>query len=128
MNGPFSEQEVKDLAKNSRFRPLLDRVLVLRDKSETQSKGGIIFPDIAIERKPRGTIIAVGPGAWGDTRWTENKRQPMGVKVGDYVTFEPFAGMDNLYTRERDGFGRETRDGEELLLMREGSILGVVDR
>ena len=92
------------------FRPLHDRVLVRRiDESETTA-GGIIIPDTAKEKPMEGEIIAVGNGAIGD----DNDRIPLEVKPGDHILFGKWSGSE------------VTIDGEELLIMKESDILGVM--
>jgi len=94
------------------IRPLHDRVLVRRIEDETVSAGGILIPDNAKEKPSRGEVLAVGNGKHldnGDVR-------PMGVKVGEKVLFSKFSG------------GHEVKvDGEELLVMREDDIVGIIE-
>ena len=93
------------------FRPLHDRVLVRRiDESETTA-GGIITPDTAKEKPMEGEIIAVGNGAIGD----DNDRIPLEVKPGDHILFGKWSGSE------------VTIDGEELLIMKESDILGIIE-
>ena len=93
------------------FRPLHDRVLVRRiDESETTA-GGIIIPDTAKEKPMEGEIIAVGNGAIGD----DNDRIPLEVKPGDHILFGKWSGSE------------VTIDGEELLIMKESDILGIIE-
>jgi chaperonin GroES len=92
------------------FRPLADRVAVRRIEEETKTKGGIIIPDTAREKPQEGEIIAVGPGAWDD----HGKRVPMDVKVGDRVLFGKWSGSEVKI------------DGEDILIMKEADILGVL--
>lgn len=91
-------------------RPLHDRVLVKRHSEEERSKGGIIIPDTAKEKPIQGEIIAVGAGRVGE----DGKIRPLDVKKGDRVLFGKYAGTEIKI------------DGEELLMMREEDILGVV--
>ena len=93
------------------FRPLHDRVLVKRVKEEEKTKGGIIIPDTVKEKPQEGKIIAVGSGVRGD----DGKVTPLDVKVGDRVLFGKWSGTE------------VTLDGEELIIMKESDILGVVD-
>ncbi len=94
------------------FRPLHDRVLVRRVKEEEKSAGGIIIPDSVKEKPQEGKIIAVGAGAVGD----DNERIPLDVKKGDRVLFGKWSGSE------------VTVDGEELLIMKESDILGVIEK
>ena len=94
------------------FRPLGDRVLVRRVEEEEKTKGGIIIPDTAKEKPQEGEIIAVGPGA----RDEDGKAIPLDVKPGDRVLFGKWSGTEVKI------------DGEDLIIMKESDILGVVDR
>lgn len=91
-------------------RPLHDRVLVKRFNEEEKSKGGIIIPDTAKEKPIQGEIIAVGQGRVGE----DGKVRPLDVKKGDRVLFGKYAGTEIKI------------DGEELLMMREEDILGIM--
>ena len=93
------------------FRPLQDRVLVRRIEEEEKTKGGIIIPDTAKEKPQEGEIIAVGPGA----RDESGKLVPLDVKAGDKVLFGKWSGTEVKI------------DGEELLIMKESDIMGVVE-
>ncbi len=93
------------------FRPLGDRVLVKRVKEEEKTKGGIIIPDTAKEKPQEGEIVAAGPGARDDN----GKVQPLDVKVGDRILFGKWSGSE------------VTLDGEELLIMKESDVLGVLE-
>ncbi len=93
------------------FRPLHDRVLVKRVKEEEKTKGGIIIPDTAQEKPQEGEIVAVGPGA----RDEDGERIPLDVKVGDRILFGKWSGTEVKV------------DGEELLIMKESDIMGVVE-
>jgi len=93
------------------FRPLGDRVAVRRVEEEAKSKGGIIIPDTAKEKPQEGEVIAVGPGAWDD----DGKRVPMDVTVGARILFGKWSGSEVKI------------DGEDLLIMKESDILGIVD-
>jgi chaperonin GroES len=93
------------------FRPLGDRVLIRRVEEEARTKGGIIIPDNAKEKPQEGDVVAVGPGGWDD----DGKRIPMSVKVGDRILFGKWSGSEVKI------------DGDELLIMKESDILGVLD-
>ena len=93
------------------FRPLGDRVLVKRVKEEEKTKGGIIIPDTAKEKPQEGEIVAAGPGARDDN----GKVQPLDLKVGDRILFGKWSGSE------------VTLDGEELLIMKESDVLGVLE-
>ncbi len=92
------------------FRPLHDRVLVRRTDSDDVSTGGIIIPDTAREKPMEGEVIAVGPGARDD----RGSVQPLDVAKGDRVLFGKWSGTEIKI------------DGEELLVMRESDIMGVL--
>ena len=92
------------------FRPLHDRVVVKRLEGEEKTKGGIIIPDSAKEKPQEGKIIAVGPGA----RDEAGKLAPLDVKAGDRVLFGKWSGTEVKV------------DGEDLLIMKESDVLGVV--
>jgi chaperonin GroES len=94
------------------FRPLHDRVLVRRVKEEEKTKGGIIIPDTAKEKPQEGKVIAVGTGTRGD----DGKVTPLDVKAGDRILFGKWSGSE------------VTIDGEELIIMKESDILGIVDK
>ena len=93
------------------FRPLGDRVLVKRVEEEEKTKGGIIIPDTAKEKPQEGKVISVGPGARDDN----GKVQPLDVKAGDTILFGKWSGTEIKL------------EGEDLLIMKESDILGVVD-
>jgi chaperonin GroES len=93
------------------FRPLHDRVVVKRVESEERTKGGIIIPDTAKEKPQEGEIIAVGPGA----RDENGKLVPLDVKKGDRILFGKWSGTEVKI------------DGEDLLIMKESDIMGVVE-
>ena len=93
------------------FRPLHDRVLVKRVKEEEKTKGGIIIPDTAQEKPQEGEVIGVGPGG----RDEDGERIPMDVKVGDRILFGKWSGTEVKI------------DGEELLIMKESDIMGVIE-
>jgi chaperonin GroES len=94
-----------------KFRPLHDRVVVRRIDAEMKSAGGIIIPDTAQEKPSQGEIIAVGPGA----RDEQGRIVPLDVKVGDRVLFGKWSG-----TEVKIG-------GEDLLIMKESDIMGVLE-
>ena len=93
------------------FRPLNDNVLVRRLEAEEEQQGGIIIPDTAKEKPQEGQILAVGPGK----RQEDGSRRQLGVAVDNKVLFGKYAGTEI------------TIDGEELLVMRESDLLGVVE-
>jgi len=92
------------------FRPLHDRVLVRRVEAEEKTAGGIIIPDTAKEKPQEGEVVAVGSG----TRSDEGKVTPLDVKAGDRILFGKWSGTEVKV------------DGEELLIMKESDILGVI--
>jgi chaperonin GroES len=94
-----------------KFRPLHDRVVVRRVEEDTKTKGGIIIPDTAQEKPMQGEIIAVGPGG----RDEAGKLIPIDVRVGEIVLFGKWSGTEVKI------------DGEELLIMKESDIMGVVE-
>jgi chaperonin GroES len=94
-----------------KFRPLHDRVVVKRIDAEEKSAGGIIIPDTAKEKPSQGEVIAVGPGG----RDEAGKLIPIDIKVGDRVLFGKWSGTEVKI------------DGEELLIMKESDILGVLE-
>jgi chaperonin GroES len=93
------------------FRPLGDRVLVRRVEEEAKTKGGIIIPDTAKEKPQEGEVLSVGPGARDDA----GKVHPLDVKVGDRILFGKWSGSEVKL------------DGEDLLIMKESDILGVLE-
>ena len=93
------------------FRPLHDRVVVRRVESEEKTAGGIIIPDTAKEKPMEGEIVAVGPGARNEA----GKLAPLDVKAGDRVLFGKWSGTEVKV------------DGEELLIMKESDIMGVIE-
>ena len=93
------------------FRPLHDRVLIRRVEAEEKTSGGIIIPDTAKEKPMEGEVVAVGPGARGE----DGKIQPMDVKAGDRVLFGKWSGTEVKL------------DGEDLIIMKESDIMGVID-
>jgi chaperonin GroES len=92
------------------FRPLHDRVVVRRLDSEEKTKGGIIIPDTAKEKPSEGVVVAVGPGARDET----GKIVALDVKAGDRILFGKWSGTEVKL------------DGEELLIMKESDIMGVI--
>jgi chaperonin GroES len=94
------------------FRPLGDRVLIKRVEEEAKTKGGIIIPDTAKEKPQEGEVVAVGPGA----RDENGKVQPLDVRKGDRILFGKWSGTEVKL------------DGEDLLIMKESDILGVLER
>jgi chaperonin GroES len=94
-----------------KFRPLHDRVVVRRIDAEERTKGGIIIPDTAKEKPQEGEIIAVGPGA----RDENGKVQPLDVKPGNRVLFGKWSGTEVRI------------DGEDLLIMKESDIMGIIE-
>lgn len=94
-----------------KFRPLHDRVVVRRVEEEAKTAGGIIIPDSAQEKPSQGEVVAVGPGARGD----DGKIIAPDVKVGDRVIFGKWSGTEVKI------------DGEELLIMKETDIMGVLE-
>jgi len=93
-----------------KFRPLHDRVLVRRLEEEEKTSGGIIIPDTAKEKPSQGEVIAVGSGSRDET----GKLQPLDLKKGDKVLFGKWSGTEVKL------------DGEELLIMKESDIMGVL--
>jgi chaperonin GroES len=93
------------------FRPLHDRVVVRRIEPEERTAGGIIIPDTAKEKPQQGEVIAVGPGA----RDESGKIQPLDVKAGDRVLFGKWSGTEVRI------------DGEDLLIMKESDIMGILE-
>ncbi|HEY5289750.1 MAG TPA: co-chaperone GroES [Caulobacteraceae bacterium] len=92
------------------FRPLGDRVLVRRIEEEEKTKGGIIIPDTAKEKPQEGKVIAVGPGARDDS----GKIHALDLKSGDRILFGKWSGSEIKL------------DGEDLLIMKESDVLGVL--
>src|SRR5213082_3956360 len=95
----------------TKFRPLHDRVVVKRTEAEDKSKGGIIIPDTAKEKPSQGEVIAVGPGG----RDEAGKLIPIDIEVGDRVLFGKWSGTEVKI------------DGEDLLIMKESDIMGVIE-
>jgi chaperonin GroES len=92
------------------FRPLHDRVLIRRVGQEEKSRGGIIIPDTAQEKPMEGEIVAAGPGARGE----DGSLQPLEVKAGDRVLFGKWSGTEIKL------------EGEELIIMKESDIMGII--
>lgn len=98
------------MAKKVNFRPLHDRVLVRRVEADTKTAGGIIIPDTASEKPMEGEIVAAGNGHVNDN----GDVRPLDVKEGDKVVFSKWAGTE------------VTIDGEELMVMKESDIIGII--
>jgi len=94
-----------------KFRPLHDRVVVRRLEGEEKTKGGIIIPDTAKEKPQEGEVVAVGPGA----RDEAGKLTPLDVEKGDRVLFGKWSGTEVKI------------DGQDLLIMKESDIMGVIE-
>ncbi len=94
-----------------KFRPLHDRVVIRRAEGDLKSKGGIIIPDTAKEKPQEGEVIAVGPGS----RDESGKLVPLDVKAGDRILFGKWSGTEVKI------------DGEDLLIMKEADIMGIVE-
>ena len=94
-----------------KFRPLHDRVVIRRVESEEKTSGGIIIPDTAKEKPMEGEVVSAGPGARGE----DGKIQPLEVKAGDRVLFGKWSGTEVKL------------DGEELIIMKESDIMGVIE-
>jgi chaperonin GroES len=97
--------------KTMKFRPLGDRVLVKRVEEETKTKGGIIIPDTAKEKPQEGEVVAVGPGARND----KGDVVALDLKAGDRILFGKWSGTEVKV------------DGQDLLIMKESDVLGVVE-
>ena len=95
-----------------KLRPLQDRVLIRRVDAEVKTSGGIFIPDTAQEKPMEGEVVAVGPGA----RDENGKLHPIDVKSGDRVLFGKWSGTEVKL------------DGEELMIMKEADIMGVIDQ
>jgi chaperonin GroES len=93
------------------IKPLYDRILVKREKAEEVTAGGIIIPDTSKEKPSKGTIIAVGEGNFNE----KDERIPLTVKVGDKVLFSRYGGTEFK------------NNDEELLVMKESDILGIIE-
>jgi chaperonin GroES len=94
-----------------KFRPLHDRVVDKRIEEETKTKGGLIIPDTAKEKPMQGEVLAVGPGA----RSEKGELTPMSVQVGDRILFGKWSGTEVKL------------DGDDLLIMKESDIMGVLE-
>ena len=94
-----------------KFRPLHDRVLVRRIEQDEKTVGGIIIPDTAKEKPMEGEVIAAGAGARGE----DGKIHPLDVKAGDRILFGKWSGSEVKI------------DGEELMIMKESDILGIIE-
>lgn len=94
-----------------KFRPLHDRILVRRIRAEEKTAGGIIIPDTAREKPMEGEVIAVGAGA----RDEHGKFVPLDVNAGDFILFGKWSGT------------KVTIDGEELLIMKESDVMGIIE-
>ena len=95
-----------------KFRPLHDRVVIKRVDSETKTSGGIIIPDTAAEKPQQGEVLAVGPG----TRDETGKLVALDTKKGDKVLFGKWSGTEVKI------------DGDDLLIMKESDIMGVIEK
>jgi chaperonin GroES len=93
-----------------KFRPLHDRVVIQRVDEEAKTKGGIIIPDTAKEKPMEGKVVAVGPGARGD----DGKIHPLDIKIGNRVLFGKWSGTEVKL------------DGDELIIMKEADIMGII--
>ena len=96
----------------TKFRPLHDRVVVKRIEADGKSKGGIIIPDTVKEKPSEGEVVAVGPGG----RDESGKIIPIGLKSGDRVLFGKWSGTEVKI------------DGDDLLIMKESDVLGVIEK
>ena len=94
-----------------KFRPLHDRIVVRRIEADEKTAGGIIIPDTAKEKPQEGEVLAVGPGARGEN----GQIQPLDVKVGDRVLFGKWSGTEIRL------------DGQDLLIMKEADVMGILD-
>jgi len=107
---PKTEPPKGNVMAKTKFRPLHDRVVVKRIDAEAKTKGGIIIPDSAKEKPQEGQVVAVGPGG----RDEAGKLIPIDIKTGDRVLFGKWSGTEIKL------------DGEELLIMKESDIMGVL--
>jgi chaperonin GroES len=118
-NGPHHQRSVRNSTLKRQFtektsmafRPLGDRVLVRRVEEEEKTKGGIIIPDTAKEKPQEGKVIAVGPGARDDA----GKIHALDLKAGDRILFGKWSGSEIKL------------EGEDLLIMKESDVLGILD-
>jgi chaperonin GroES len=108
---PRPTSQVKPGAKLMKFRPLHDRVVVRRIEGEEKTIGGIIIPETAKEKPQEGEVIAAGPGA----RDESGKLVPLDLKAGDRVLFGKWSGTEVKI------------DGEDLLIMKESDVMGVIE-
>jgi len=99
------------MEENMSFRPLHDRILVRRVDSQEKTKGGIIIPDTAKEKPSEGEVIAAGPGARNEA----GQIQALDVKAGDRILFGKWSGTEIKI------------DGEDLLIMKESDVLGIIE-
>ncbi|BCG88311.1 10 kDa chaperonin [Mesorhizobium sp. 113-3-9] len=106
LNGLFVLKE-----NNMTFRPLHDRILVRRIEAGEKTAGGIIIPDTAKEKPQEGEVVAIGPGARDDS----GKLTPLDVKAGDRILFGKWSGTEIKL------------NGEDLLIMKESDVMGVID-
>jgi chaperonin GroES len=95
-----------------KFRPLHDRVVIRRVEQEAKTTGGIFIPDTAQEKPMEGDVIAAGPGARGE----DGKVHPLDLKPGDRVLFGKWSGTEIRL------------DGEELMIMKESDVMGILER
>ena len=95
-----------------KFRPLHDRIVIRRLEGEDRTKGGIIIPDTAKEKPQEGEVVAVGPGG----RDEAGKLVPVDLRAGDRVLFGKWSGTEVKI------------DGEELLIMKESDVMGVIEK
>jgi chaperonin GroES len=107
---PTAFQNAYEKGLRMKFRPLHDRVLVRRVEAEEKTAGGIIIPDSAKEKPQEGEVVAVGSG----TRGEDGKLTPLDVKAGDKILFGKWSGTEVKL------------DGEDLIIMKESDILGIV--
>ncbi|MCD8498396.1 MAG: co-chaperone GroES [Alphaproteobacteria bacterium] len=98
------------MAKSVKFKPLHDRVLVRRATNDEKTAGGIILPDTAQEKPMEGEVIAVGTGYINDN----GEKRPLDVKAGDKIVFSKWAGTEVKI------------DGEDLMVMKESDIIGII--
>jgi chaperonin GroES len=99
------------MERSMKFRPLHDRIVVKRITAEEKTAGGIIIPDTAKEKPMEGEVVAAGPGARNET----GALVPLDVKAGDRVLFGKWSGTEVKL------------DGEELLIMKESDIMGIIE-
>jgi chaperonin GroES len=109
-HGRATRPTTREIMAKLKFRPLHDRVVVKRVTAEEKSKGGIIIPDTAKEKPQEGEVVAVGPGG----RDESGQLVPMDLKAGDRVLFGKWSGTEVKL------------DGDELLIMKESDIMGVI--